>query len=111
MVGIPSCAGIRAERAHYLQYVPAQHAAHDSHIRGYLQSIRYHTFPIFAESDMVEITPDVKELLDAWVSLTSEQKRIVLQVAKSYHQDIIKTTHWAGGLNRPYKGLSLVVAL
>ena len=47
----------------------------------------------FAESDMVEITPDVKELLDAWVSLTSEQKRIVLQVAKSYHQDIIKTTH------------------
>ena len=47
----------------------------------------------FAESDMVEITPDVKELLDAWVSLTSEQKRIVLQVAKSYHQEIIKTTH------------------
>lgn len=47
----------------------------------------------FAESDMVEITPDVKELLDAWISLTSEQKRIVLQVAKSYHQDIIKTTH------------------
>ena len=47
----------------------------------------------FAESDMVEVTPDVKELLDAWVSLTSEQKRIVLQVAKSHHQDIIKTTH------------------
>ena len=42
----------------------------------------------FAESDMVEVTPDVKELLDAWVSLTPEQKRIVLQVAKSYHQDI-----------------------
>lgn len=41
----------------------------------------------FAESDMVEMTPDVKELLDAWVSLTPEQKRIVLQVAKSYHQD------------------------
>ncbi|EFB75116.1 helix-turn-helix domain-containing protein [Subdoligranulum variabile] len=42
----------------------------------------------FAESDMVEMTPDVKELLDTWVSLTPEQKRIVLQVAKSYHQDI-----------------------
>jgi transcriptional regulator with XRE-family HTH domain len=42
----------------------------------------------FAESYMVEMTPDVKELLDAWVSLTPEQKRIVLQVAKSYHQDI-----------------------
>ena len=42
----------------------------------------------FAESDMVEMTPDVKELLDAWVSLTPEQKGIVLQVAKSYHQDI-----------------------
>ena len=42
----------------------------------------------FAESDMVEMTPDVKELLDAWVTLPPEQKRIVLQVAKSYHQDI-----------------------
>lgn len=37
---------------------------------------------------MVEMTPDVKDLLDAWVPLTPEQKRIVLQVAKSYHQDV-----------------------
>lgn len=42
----------------------------------------------FAESDMVEMAPDVKELLDAWGSLTPEQKCIVLQVANPYHQDI-----------------------
>lgn len=41
----------------------------------------------FAEDEMVEMTPDVKELLDAWVPLTSEQKRTVLLVAKSYRKD------------------------
>lgn len=40
----------------------------------------------FAEDEMVEMTPDVKELLDAWVPLTSEQKRTVLLVAKSYRK-------------------------
>ena len=38
----------------------------------------------FADGDMVEMTPDVKELLDAWIPLTQEQKRTVLLVAKSY---------------------------
>lgn len=41
----------------------------------------------FAEDEMVEMTPDVKELLDAWVPLTSEQKQTVLLVAKSYRRD------------------------
>ncbi len=39
----------------------------------------------FAENDMIELTPDVKELLDAWQALTPEQKEIVLLVARSYH--------------------------
>lgn len=38
----------------------------------------------FADGDMVEMTPDVKELLDAWIPLTPEQKQTVLLVAKSY---------------------------
>lgn len=38
----------------------------------------------FADGDMVEMTPDVKELLDAWIPLTQEQKQPVLLVAKSY---------------------------
>lgn len=38
----------------------------------------------FADGDMVEMTPDVKELLNAWIPLTQEQKQTVLLVAKSY---------------------------
>lgn len=38
-----------------------------------------------SESDLVEVTPELKELLDAWVPLTQEQRNIVLQVAQSYH--------------------------
>ena len=42
----------------------------------------------FAEgdSDLDEITPELKELLDAWGPLTQEQRKIVLQVARSYHK-------------------------
>ena len=37
------------------------------------------------DSDMVEVTPELKELLDAWNPLTPEQRAVILQVAKSYH--------------------------
>lgn len=37
-----------------------------------------------SDSDMVELTPELKELLDAWQPLTPEQRATVLQVAKSY---------------------------
>lgn len=40
----------------------------------------------FADGDMVEMTPDVKELLDAWIPLTQEQKQIILLVVRSYHK-------------------------
>jgi len=40
----------------------------------------------FAEGDMIELTPDVKRLIDAWTPLTPEQKRVVLLVAQSYDQ-------------------------
>ena len=40
----------------------------------------------FSENDMVELTPELKELLDAWQPLTPEQRAAILQVAKSYHQ-------------------------
>lgn len=38
------------------------------------------------DSEMVEVTPELKELLDAWKPLTPEQRATVLQVAKSYHE-------------------------
>lgn len=40
----------------------------------------------FAEGDSIEVTPELKELLDAWTPLTREQKDTVLQVAQSYHK-------------------------
>lgn len=39
-----------------------------------------------SDSDLVEVTPELKELLDAWQPLTPEQRAAILQVAKSYHQ-------------------------
>ena len=37
----------------------------------------------FAEGDMVEMTPELKELFDNWVNLTSEQKVIALEMIKA----------------------------
>ena len=39
----------------------------------------------FAEYDMVELNPEVQELLDSWVSLTPEQKNIVLTTMKAFN--------------------------
>lgn len=38
------------------------------------------------ESDMIEVTSELKELLDVWMPLTPEQRATVLQVAKSYQK-------------------------
>ncbi len=38
----------------------------------------------FAEADMIELTPELKRLIDAWTPLTQEEKRVVLLVAQSY---------------------------
>ena len=37
----------------------------------------------FAESEMVELTPELKELFDNWVSLTPEQKQAALQMIQA----------------------------
>ena len=36
----------------------------------------------FAEADMVELTPDMKELFDCWVSLTPVQKSAAMQMLR-----------------------------
>ena len=41
----------------------------------------------FADSDMVELTPDLKKLFDHWISLTPEQKETVLRLLQVF------TTH------------------
>lgn len=41
----------------------------------------------FAEGDMVELTPDLKELFSDWVSLTPEQKVAAQQILKAMNQN------------------------
>lgn len=37
----------------------------------------------FADQNMVELTPELKELFDNWVSLTPEQKQAALQMIQA----------------------------
>lgn len=37
----------------------------------------------FAENEMVELTPELKDLFDHWVSLTPEQKQAALQMLRA----------------------------
>ena len=41
----------------------------------------------FAEGDMVEMTPETKELFDGWVNLTADQKAAVLQMMRVFRAD------------------------
>lgn len=41
----------------------------------------------FAEGDMVELTPELKELFDNWVNLTPEQKKAANQMLRAMNND------------------------
>lgn len=41
----------------------------------------------FAEGEMVEINPELKELFENWVNLTSEQKKAANQMLKAMNND------------------------
>ena len=41
----------------------------------------------FAEENMVELTPEMKELFDCWVNLTPNQKAAALQMLKAMCHD------------------------
>lgn len=38
----------------------------------------------FAEDEMVELTPELRELFDKWTALTEEQKKALWQIIKTY---------------------------
>ena len=40
----------------------------------------------FAEDDLVELTPEIRELVDKWTALTDEQRAAVWQILKSYEK-------------------------
>ena len=41
----------------------------------------------FADTDMVELTPDLKELFDCWVCLTPNQKSAAIQMLRAMSHD------------------------
>ena len=41
----------------------------------------------FAEGEMVEINPELKELFETWVNLTPEQKKAANQMLKAMNKD------------------------
>lgn len=41
----------------------------------------------FAEGDMVELSPELKEVFDNWVNLTATQKNAVIQLLRSMNHD------------------------
>lgn len=41
----------------------------------------------FAEGDMVELTPELKELFDSWISLSPEQKDAVMLMIRAMRQN------------------------
>lgn len=40
----------------------------------------------FADNDMIEVTPEIKELVEKWSALTAEQKTAVWQILKTYEK-------------------------
>ena len=41
----------------------------------------------FAEGEMVELSPDLKELFDNWVNLTAKQKEAAINMLKAMRQE------------------------
>ncbi|MBR7132675.1 MAG: helix-turn-helix transcriptional regulator [Clostridia bacterium] len=41
----------------------------------------------FADGDMVEMTPELKMLFENWVTLTAEQKNVILQMMKTLNSN------------------------
>jgi len=41
----------------------------------------------FAEEEMVELTPELKELFDNWICLTPKQKSALIQMLQAFNQN------------------------
>lgn len=41
----------------------------------------------FAENEMVELSPELKELFDGWATLTTEQKEAVLHMVQAFQKN------------------------
>lgn len=51
------------------------------------QGFRITLSQFFAEDEMVELSPELKDVFDNWYTLTPEQKRIILDVMKAFNHE------------------------
>ena len=42
---------------------------------------------LFAEGDMIEVSPELREVFDCWVSLTPDQKKAALSMLRAMNHD------------------------
>ena len=40
----------------------------------------------FADNDMIEVTPEIRELVDKWSALSEDQKAVIWQIMKTYEK-------------------------
>ena len=45
---------------------------------------------LFAEDDVVELSPELREVFDCWVSLTPDQKKAALAMLKAMNHDSLE---------------------
>lgn len=72
-----------AVRIHDCEHSKTKCYAVDRHIGSALRWLRHYAFAVFfAEGEMIELTPDLKPLIEQWVTLTPSQKQAVLIMVK-----------------------------
>lgn len=58
-----------------------------SHVGSGLFRLWHNAFSVFADDDMVECTPEIKRLMEAWTPLPQEQKEAYLKLMELYQHD------------------------
>ena len=51
---------------------------------------------LFAEDDVVELSPELQEVFDCWVSLTPDQKKAALAMLKAMNHDSLEESRMEG---------------
>ena len=83
MDGVQAFKGVRFGTVHHRQHLQKKYAPLETICKGF--GITMSQF--FADADMVELTPDMKELFDCWVCLTPGQKSAAIQMLKAMSHD------------------------
>lgn len=93
MDGVQALTGMRFSAIYDRKHFPAQYCTlHPSiaTLETICKGFGITMAQFFAENDFIEVTPDLKELIDCWISLVPEQKKAALQLLKSMNANSLK---------------------